>query len=82
LIGDANRVWAGPDSPSFRLIVAAWNRYRAEVRGLPNEAAQLTRVAELRKELASLGALPDDLPPTPEPLWSLLVSEAEDGLSY
>jgi hypothetical protein len=81
VVGDADRVWAGPDPDSFRRIAAAWNRYRAEVRGLPSEAAQLERVAQLRRELAELGALPTDLPPDPEALWSLLVSEAEFGMA-
>jgi hypothetical protein len=80
VVGDADRVWAGPDADSFRRIAAAWNRYRAEVAGLPTEEAQLERVEQLRRELASLGALPEDLPPDPEPLWSLLVSEAGFGL--
>ena len=79
-VGDAEVVWAGPDAASFRRIAAAWNRYRAEVVGLPSEAAQLERVAEMRRELAELGALPADLPPDPEPLWSLLAFEAEHGL--
>ena len=80
VVGDAATVWAGPDAGSFRGIAAAWNRYRAEVVRLPSEAAQLGRVAELRAELSALGALPADQPPDPEPLWSLLVSEAESGL--
>jgi hypothetical protein len=81
VVGDTQTVWAGPDADSFRQIAAAWNRYRAEVGGLPTEDAQLSRVAAMRVKLASLGALPADLPTDPEPLWSLLVSEAEDGLS-
>ena len=80
VVGDSDAVWAGPDAESFRRIAAAWNRYRAEVVALPSEAVQLERVAQLRAELASLGALPNDPPPNPEPLWSLLVSEAEFGL--
>ncbi len=80
VVGDSSAVWAGPDAESFRRIAAAWNRYQAEVVGLPTEEAQLARVAQMRAELAALGALPDDLPPDPEPLWSLLVSEAEYGL--
>ena len=80
VVGDTQTVWAGPDAVSFRRIAAAWNRYLAEMVGLPSEAAQLARVAELRAELAALGALPTDLPPDPEPLWSLLVFEAENGL--
>ena len=69
-----------PDLESFRRIAAAWNRYQDEVRRLPSEAAQLERVAQMRQELAQLGALPADLPPDPELLWSLLVFEAENGL--
>jgi hypothetical protein len=80
MVGDTQSVWAGPDADSFRRIAAAWNRYRAEVVGLPSEAAQLARVAQMRVELAALGALPTVLPPDPEPLWSLLVFEAEHGL--
>ena len=80
VVGDRDMVWAGPDADSFRRIAAAWNRYRAEVVGLPTEAAQVERVAELRAELARLGAFPAHLPPDPEPLWSLLVFEAEHGL--
>ncbi len=78
--GDPDQVWAGPDPESFRRIAAAWNRYQGEVRNLPSEEAQLERVAEMRQELAQLGALPTELPPNPEPLWSLLVFEAENGL--
>jgi hypothetical protein len=48
--------------------------------GLSTEAAQLERMAAMRRELAELGALPDDLPPDPELLWSLLLFEAENGL--
>jgi hypothetical protein len=80
VVGDTDMVWAGPDADSFRRIAAAWNRYQAEVVGLPTEAAQLERVAQLRAELARLDAFPDHLPPEPEPLWSLLVFEAENGL--
>ncbi len=80
VVGDSAQVWAGPDVDTFRRIAAVWNRYQAEIERLPTEAARLARVAELRLELATLGALPDDLPPDPEPLWSLLVSEAEFGL--
>jgi hypothetical protein len=36
----------------------------------------------MRAELTRLGAFPDHLPPEPEPLWSLLVFEAENGLGY
>ncbi len=80
VVGDTDQVWAGPDPESFRRIASAWNRYQDEVRELPSEAAQLERVAQMRRELAQLGALPTDLPPDPEPLWSLLVFEAEMGL--
>ncbi len=81
VVGDADMVWAGPDAESFRRIAAAWNRYRLEVDGLPTEEAQLERVAQLRRELTEIGALPTDLPPDPEPLWSLLISEAEFGMA-
>jgi len=80
VIGDEDRVWAGPDVESFRRIAAAWCRYRADVRELASESAQLERVGLMREELARLGAFPADLPPDPEPLWSLLVFEAEHGL--
>jgi len=78
--GDTEGVWAGRNAEAFRRIAAAWNRYQEEVRALPSETAQLHRVAQVRRELARLGALPDDLPPDPEPLWSLLLFEAEHGL--
>jgi hypothetical protein len=80
VVGDTNRVWAGPDPESFRVIAAAWNRYQNEVRSLSSEMAQLERVNQMRRELEGLGALPTDLPPDPEPFWSLLVFEAENGL--
>jgi hypothetical protein len=80
VVGESEGVWAGPNADTFRQIVAAWNRYQDEVVRLPTEAAQLERVAAMREELAALGALPADLPPDPEPLWSLLVFEAEHGL--
>jgi hypothetical protein len=80
VIGNATRVWAGPDANSFRGIAAAWQRYRSEVSGLSSESAQLELVGRMRQELARLGAFPADLPPDPEPLWSLLVFEAEHGL--
>jgi hypothetical protein len=75
------RVWAGPDEYSFRRIADAWTRYRTEVAKLSSEAEQLQRVAKMRRELETLGAFPPDLPPDPEPLWSLLVSEAEFGMN-
>jgi hypothetical protein len=80
VVGDADVVWAGPDAACFRRIAEAWNRYRSDVRALGSEATQLDRVAQLRRELEQLGAFPTDLPPDPEPLWSLLVSEAEHEL--
>ena len=80
VVGDKERVWAGSDAESFRRIAAAWQRYRREVLELPTEAAQQKRVSQLRAELLELGALPTDLPPDPEPLWSLMVFEAENGL--
>ena len=80
-VGDHATLWAGPNAVSVRSIAAAWNRYRAEVVRLASEDEQLQRVAALRAELTQLGALPADLPPDPEPLWSLLVTEAEHGLS-
>ncbi|HVA44962.1 MAG TPA: hypothetical protein VNH11_01125 [Pirellulales bacterium] len=80
VVGDAEMVWAGPNAAEFRRITEAWNRYRAEVVHRPSGAAQLERVARLRRELAGLGALPADLPPDPEPLWSLLLFEAEHEL--
>jgi hypothetical protein len=81
VVGEENRVWAGPDPHSFRRIAAAWRRYRDEVSGLSSESAQLEAVGRMREELARLGAFPTDLPPVPEPLWSLLVFEAEAGFS-
>jgi hypothetical protein len=80
VVGDAHMVWAGPNAESFHRIAEAWKRYESEVVGLPTEEDQLERVAQLRRELESLGALPKDLPPNPEPLWSLLLFEAENGL--
>lgn len=66
VVGDTEIVWAGQDFTSFRWIAVTWNRYRIEVVGLSNKAASL---AKMRTELAALGVLPDDLPPSPEPLW-------------
>ncbi len=80
VVGDSETVWAGPDAESFRRIAAAWNRYRADMVLLHTEDSQRERVAQIRAELDALGALPGDLPPDPEPLWSLLVFEAEHGL--
>jgi hypothetical protein len=80
VVGDADQVWAGPDADSFRRIASAWNRYRREMQALPSEASHLERVAQMRRELAELGALLPHLPSDPEPLWSLMISEAEYGL--
>jgi hypothetical protein len=80
VVGDASVVWAGPNIETFRQIVNVWNRYRSEVRASTSEEAQLARVAQMRSELSELGAFPEDLPSDPEPLWSLLVFEAENGL--
>lgn len=80
VVGEADRVWAGPDAASFRRIVEAWNRFKADVVQLPSKEAQLDRVIQLRREFESLGAMPKDLPPDPEPLWSLLLFEAENEL--
>ena len=80
VVGDAESVWAGRDAESFRRIAAVWQKYRAEVGALPSESAQQQRVAQLRKEFKQLGAVPTDLPPDPESLWSLLLFEAENGL--
>ena len=81
VVGDQDWVWAGPDVQSFRRIASAWGRYRSEVRKIVSESAQLERVGHMREELTRLGAFPTDLPPGPEPLWSLLVFEAEHGLA-
>lgn len=80
VVGDSEVVWAGPDADSLRRIVAAWNRSRAEYRRGVSEAAGRAFFGRLRRELEGLGALPADLPPDPEPLWSLLLFEAENGL--
>ncbi len=80
VVGEASRVWAGTDTASFRRIVEAWNRFKADVVQLPSKETQLDRVKQLRREFESLGALPEDLPPDPEPLWSLLLFEAENEL--
>jgi len=80
VVGEPDMVWAGPNAESFRRIAEAWKRYESRVVRLPTEEAQLERVAQLRRELESLGALPRDLPPKAEPLWSLLLFEAEHGL--
>ena len=55
-------------------------RYCEEVRTLKTEQEQMERVRALREELTQLGALPSDLPPDPEPLWSLALFETEHGL--
>lgn len=81
VVNDTERVWAGLDERSFRRIADAWTRYRSEVGKLSSESEQLDRVAEMRAELALLGAFPVELPRDPEPLWSQLVFEAENGLS-
>ena len=80
VVGDTETVWAGPDAESFRRIAAAWNRYRADYRPGFSADAEREFFARMRREFAGLGALPDDLPPDPEPLWSLLLFEAENGL--
>ncbi len=80
VVGDNDVCWAAPDAESFRRIAAAWNSYQREVVALPTEHTQLQRVANLRRELTALGALPNHRPPDPEPLWSLLMFEAENGL--
>ena len=80
VVGDTETVWAGRDAESFRRIAAVWQRYQAEVGSLPSEPAQQERVARLRQEFTRLGAFPTDLPPHSEPLWSLLLFEAEHGL--
>ena len=78
--GDGGVVWAGPDADSFRRIVTAWNRYRSEYQPGMSAAEGRAFVARMRQELAALGAIPADLPPDPEPLWSLLLFEAENDL--
>jgi hypothetical protein len=80
VVGDRDVVWAGPDVESFRRIVAAWQRYQVEGRELSSESARFKLVDRMRQELVQLGALPGDLPPDPEPLWSLLLFEAEHDL--
>jgi hypothetical protein len=80
VVGDHERVWAGRDADSFRRIATAWSRYESEVRELAFESAQLARVSRMREELARLGAFPADPPSGAEPLWSLLIFEAENGL--
>src|SRR5262245_54821089 len=77
---DKQPVWAGPNAAAFRLIAAAWERYRVDCQRCQGEAAQLELVSRLRGELGRLGALPTDLRPAPEPLWSFLLFEAENGL--
>lgn len=80
VVGDTAVVWAGPDADSFRRIAVAWNRYLAEHRLGLSEAAERAFFGRMRREFEGLGALPTDLPPDPEPLWSLLLFEAENGL--
>jgi len=80
VVGDTDTVWAGPDAESFRRIAAAWERYRAEYRRGVAASAEPEFFGRMRRELAALGALPTDMPPDPEPLWSLLLDEAEQGL--
>ena len=80
VVGDMDTVWAGRDAESFRRIVATWHRYRAEFRdGLPDGEVRAF-FTRMRSEFKALGALPSDMPPDPEPLWSLLLFEAENGL--
>ena len=79
VIGDRDEVWAGPNAEAFRRIAMAWNRYCEEV-GAWGSEEQIERVRALRRELTELGALPSDLPPDPEPLWSLALFETEHGL--
>lgn len=78
--GDTETVWAGPNADAFRRIAAVWNRYRAGYRPGMSEAGERDFFGRLRQEFEALGALPTDLPPDPEPLWSLLLFEAENGL--
>ena len=73
VVGEKNVLWAGPDAESFRRIAAAWNRYQDEVVALPTEESQLHRIAQMRRELDELGALPSDLPADLEPFWPLLM---------
>lgn len=69
VVGDAENVWAGPDPESFRQIVMVWQAYQTDI--------SIT-VAEMRQRLTLLGALPNNRPPDPETLWSMLLSEAYD----
>src|SRR5262249_44550260 len=78
--GDAGMGWGGADAGGFRRVAHARDPYETQGVRVPAEEAQLARVAQLRRELESLGALPEDMPPDPEPLWSLLLFEAENGL--
>lgn len=81
VVNDRQTVWAGPSAEAFRQVATAWNRYRVEVGRLLTDELKVERAAQLRLELAELGALPPDLPRDPEPFWSLLLFEAESGLS-
>lgn len=85
VVGDTEQLWAGPSAESFHQIASAWLRFRTEVRSLLAEdpllkAECLKRIIQLKEELKWLGAFPADLPPHPEPLWSLLLFEAENEL--
>jgi hypothetical protein len=80
VVGDADIVWAGRNSESFRRIAASWQKFQAEIGTLSSASAQKERVARQRQEFMQLEALPTDLPPDPEPLWSLLLFEAEHEL--
>ena len=79
-VDDSKMVWAGPNADSFRRIVATWQRYTTAYRPGMTDAAEREFFASLRRELEVLGALPSDLPTDLEPLWSLLLFEAENGL--
>jgi hypothetical protein len=81
VVDGKEEVWAGPDAESFRRIVATWSQFRDEVTHISTKGEKFQRFTILKRELASLGALPNDKPIDPEPLWSLLISEAENELS-
>jgi len=80
VVGDSEVVWAGPNAEAFRRIASAWSRYRGDVTALVTVVEKAERVRALRHELMQLGALPTDLPAHPEPLWSLVLFELENGL--